>query len=152
MTTETTTTTCTGDPCHLHGWAFEGGRWRQACGCRPAAAPPCPEPRRFLCVCQYGHSRSVALCRVLHGLGLQAVACGFATAPDALPALAAWADVVALLTPEAAPLIPAAHRHKVADFNVGPDRWSNPYHPELRAILASMVADFFRPRDPEVKP
>ncbi len=98
---------------------------------------------RVLCVCQYGHSRSVALARRLHHRKIVAVAAGWSTGGDALAVLSAWADVIAVMTPEIVNThIPAEHRHKVADFNVGPDRWSNPYNHELLAICDKKIEEF----------
>jgi len=97
------------------------------------------EPVRVLCVCQYGHSRSVALARELHSRGVVAVACGVATAGSGLRRLAEWATHVALLDDALRGSIPAEAVSKLVSFHVGPDRWVNPYHPELRSILADMV-------------
>lgn len=95
---------------------------------------------KWLCLCQYGHSRSVALARRLHHRGIPAVAAGVGTGGDAIAALAEWADTIAVLEPHFAASVPAQHRHKVVVFNVGRDRWSNPYHPELLGILEEMLA------------
>lgn len=98
---------------------------------------------KFLCICQYGHSRSVALCRVLHGKNLPAVAAGYSTSGNAINVLAEWADVIALMTPEAMNRIPKVYQSKVvSDFDIGPDKWSNPYNQELLSILKDKV-DFF---------
>lgn len=96
---------------------------------------------KFLCICQYGHSRSVALCRVLHGLGHSAVAIGAGTSGDAIGSLAPWADKILTLQPGFGRIVPPDHFHKVIEFDVGPDRWVNPYHPELHAILSGMVKE-----------
>lgn len=102
---------------------------------------------KFLCICQYGHSRSVALCRVLHGKAIPAVAAGYSTSGDAIDTLAEWADVIALMTPEAMNRIPKEYQEKVTlHFNIGPDKWSNPYNQELLAILKDKVDFFLRDR------
>lgn len=93
----------------------------------------------YLCVCQYGHSRSVALARVLHGLGRSAVACGWGTAGTGLPHLCWWADKILILDSGFIKYIPETYRFKIVDFHVGPDRWSNPYNQELLGILKQMV-------------
>ena len=93
---------------------------------------------KCLCVCQYGHSRSVALTRVLHRDKVEAAAVGRMTAPAALAVLAEWADVIAVLDRAFVAKLPAEHRHKVTDnFHVGPDVWSNPYSRELDALLVA---------------
>lgn len=94
---------------------------------------------RILCVCQYGHSRSVALCRVLHARKFNAVAVGVGTAGGALAVLAAWADAICVLEPHFGQAVPDDCKHKIRVFNVGPDQWSNPYHPELIKLLEGMA-------------
>lgn len=94
----------------------------------------------YLCVCQYGHSRSVALCRVLHHVKQQAVAVGFQTAPAALISIArTWATKILILDDSYLRYIPEDCREKVVSFHVGPDRWSNPYNVDLLNTLAPMV-------------
>ena len=93
----------------------------------------------MLCVCQYGHSRSVALARALHARKVPAVACGVATAGSALATLTAWAEHVLLLDDALRGAIPVADVGKVISFHVGPDRWVNPYNAELAAILSAMI-------------
>lgn len=94
---------------------------------------------RFLCVCQYGHSRSVALARRLHARHVPAIAAGVGTAGPWFPQLCAWASHVLLLDDALRGSIPAEHAAKVVSFHVGPDRWVNPYHPELAELLERMV-------------
>lgn len=101
------------------------------------------EGRRWLCVCTYGHSRSVALVRELHHHGIPAVACGHATAGDGLYTLSGWADVIALVAGEGLTRIPENCRHKVVSFDVGPDRWSNPYNAELAGIMRDKLNRYF---------
>ena len=93
----------------------------------------------ILCVCQYGHSRSVALARALHARSYDAVAAGTATAGAALPILAEEATDIFLLDDALRGYIPKEFQGKIVSFHVGPDRWVNPYHPELRAILDAML-------------
>lgn len=95
----------------------------------------------YLCVCQYGHSRSVALTRVLHSFGRPAVAAGWMTSGTGLIHLCEWATTICLLEPHFEAHIPHEHRSKIAVLNVGRDRWSNPYHPELHALLQKLVKD-----------
>ena len=90
---------------------------------------------KFLCICTYGHSRSVGACRVLHGLGHQAVAIGTATGHTAATILSVWADKIICMTPEGPQLIPQADKHKIVDCDIGPDRWSNPYNQEMLEII-----------------
>ena len=72
--------------------------------------------------------------RALHHVQLPAIACGWMTAPGALPTLCQWADVVVIMEESFRQHIPAEFAGKVIACDVGHDRWSNPYHPELRAL------------------
>jgi len=94
---------------------------------------------KFLCICQYGHSRSVALARVLHGRGHQAVPVGAGTSPAAIPLLADWADHIVIVQPQFLSAVPAAYHKRTKLFDVGRDRWSNPYNTELLDIFTKMV-------------
>lgn len=96
-----------------------------------------------LCVCHWGHSRSVALARLLHSKGQGAVAIGFASNGGAMDVLATWADRIFVLQADYRQYVPEEHQDKIVVFDVGPDRWVNPYHPELRAILERMYGEKF---------
>ena len=101
---------------------------------------------KYLCVCQYGHSRSVALARVLHGCGETAVAIGWHTSGNAIGCLGEWADKIIVLQSDFLRFIPHQFLSKVVpvdQFDVGPDRWVNPYHAELNAILRERVQQHF---------
>lgn len=95
----------------------------------------------YLCVCQYGHSRSVALCRVLHAKGQQAIAVGLGTAPEWLPFLCNNANKILVLERNYINHIPFDYREKVMEFHVGPDVWSNPYDKALYTLLEQMVKE-----------
>lgn len=95
----------------------------------------------YLCVCQYGHSRSVALCRVLHAKGQQAIAVGWYTTPQWLPYLCRTADKILLLESHYINLIPKEQQYKIIDFHIGPDVWSNPYNKDLFTLLEQMVKE-----------
>lgn len=96
---------------------------------------------KYLCICQYGHSRSVALARLLHGMGQGAVAIGWSTNGGAITPLCEWADRILIVDGHALAHVPINHRHKAVDFQVGPDRWVDPYHPELAQIFERLVAE-----------
>lgn len=98
---------------------------------------------KCLCICQCGHSRSVALSRLLHEKGIPAVAIG-ATTSGAVELLSAWADRVFVLQACFAEHVPLNQRHKVVVFDVGPDRWANPYNQELLGILREMLDKFLK--------
>lgn len=101
---------------------------------------------KILCLCQYGHSRSVALAREFHGRNIAAVAMGVGTAGPWLDAACEAATAICLLDDALIGAIAERHRHKVTSFHVGADRWVNPYHPELAAILRPMVSRFMEDR------
>ena len=106
------------------------------------------EPAKFLCICHYGHSRSVALARVLHARGYPAVAIGHATSADAVRALAEWADVICPLDVGHDSHVPTHLRAKVTHaFQVGPDRWSNPYNTDLLKLLDGKAESFLTVRN-----
>jgi hypothetical protein len=103
---------------------------------------------RVLCVCQYGHSRSVALARLLHAQNIQAVAVGWQTAGcDFLEAIA-WQSTKIITLQDGyfsiiANQIPWFPTKRFCScFDVGPDRWVNPYNPELADLLSKMFASY----------
>lgn len=100
---------------------------------------------KFLCICQYGHSRSAGLVRSLHAKKQEAVAAGYATSPSALAVLGEWADVIVICSVEYKLRRPELQhlQSKVVYFPIGPDKWSNPYHHELKAICDTFVSDIF---------
>jgi hypothetical protein len=106
---------------------------------------------RALCICQYGHSRSVALTRVLRRASngraeykavgnYEAVALGWETAGlSAIALMSGWAEVIFILQQTYLDRIPDRHRGKVVVFDVGPDVWSDPYHIDLYYKLLAML-------------
>lgn len=92
-----------------------------------------------LCVCTYGHCRSVALTRVLHSCGLEAVAVGHHTSPKWLAIMSAVAEKILLLDEDMRRHIMPMHHHKIVVMHVGHDRWVNPYHKELNELLRGLV-------------
>lgn len=90
---------------------------------------------KFLCICAYGHSRSVAMCRVLHSRGHGAVAAGHLTHGGAILPLAEWADKVVVMQEHMRNFVPPQFAHKVEVIDIGPDIWSNPYNHELLTLL-----------------
>lgn len=67
---------------------------------------------------------------------------GWATAGSALAPLASWADKIIVLDGDH--IVGMGCKEKMLRFRIGPDRWSNPYHPEL----ARLCKDYF---DKEIK-
>lgn len=58
---------------------------------------------------------------------------------SAIPHLAMWADKIILMVPSHRTLISPADQYKIRIFNVGPDRWSNPYNAELQELIGRMA-------------
>lgn len=83
----------------------------------------------------------MALTRVLHGRFIEAVAVGAMTAPSAIACLAAWADKVIVLQKDFVIAVPIELRHKILIWDIGPDRWSNPYNQELLTLLEGLVRE-----------
>lgn len=96
-------------------------------------------PKVHLCICQWGHSRSVAMTRILHGNGFQAVACGYAGSITALEFLSERADVILIAASYMSSFVPEQHRHKVVDLDIGEDRWSNPYNHDLLDLCKGRI-------------
>lgn len=65
------------------------------------------------------------------------------TAGSALAELCEWATDILILDDSFMEKIPAGFRSKVQSLHVGIDRWSNPYHPELFALVKGMVEQKF---------
>lgn len=96
---------------------------------------------KVLCVCKMGHCRSVALSRALHEQGYEAVAIGWGTSGTALRLLCDWADVIAVMEARFIKFVPTDFKQKVVDFDIGRDRWKNPFHKELTGIVATMLKE-----------
>lgn len=100
---------------------------------------------KFLVICQYGHSRSVALKRSIDGIKPEgthaAVAIGWATSGDAIEVLAAWADRILVMCGHAYEHIPEEHKSKIIDCQLGHDQWSNPYNQDLRLKCNQLLKD-----------
>lgn len=95
---------------------------------------------KFLCICQYGHCRSVAMARALQSRGQIAVAIGHATSGDAIKLLAPWADRIIVMQTCFVGKVPEAQHYKVKVCDVGPDVWVNPYHQDLRRKCESFLS------------
>jgi len=93
----------------------------------------------ILCVCKYGHSRSVAATRLLHRHGLEAIACGWHTNPKLLLQLCDMADRIIVLEASYRAYIPLHHWEKLSICDVGADKWRNPYDDELIELLKPMI-------------
>lgn len=101
---------------------------------------------KALCVCQYGQSRSVGLARCIRKLrqGHEAASVGWESSPSALPYLCHWAEVIFVVEPSYLGKIQPQHRPKVVLLDLGPDIWSNPYHPDLYAKCLYLLGRYLR--------
>lgn len=86
------------------------------------------------------------MCRALHAAGHEAVAAGIGTAPSVFRVLSEWADRVvymdrAIFDNRDSVVVYCKDRHKQVLADVGRDRWSNPYHPELRKLCEAFVPE-----------
>ena len=101
---------------------------------------------KILCICQGGNVRSVCLKHTLNDMGHDALAVGYGeNSRETISALVAWADKIVLLIPvfhDAISEAIATHGGKpVVYYNVGEDVWGNPFHPELKAKIRTMVKE-----------
>ena len=100
---------------------------------------------KFLCVCEGGNCRSVALAQQLKERGHDAVAVGWRyNSPEVIVMLALWADTVVFLQDFPNPYgiwILEEHRQKVRILDVGPDRWYVAQHPELNDIIRAKLSE-----------
>lgn len=117
---------------------------------------------KILTVCQGGHVRSVALKYLLHygGYGQHdVIACGWqSNTQETREMLYEWADLIIVMQPEFAQFVPEKFHTKwkpndigtsnwkegdtvrrLYCFDVGQDRYGNAFHPELQAMLRSMI-------------
>ena len=88
---------------------------------------------KFLCVCDGGNVRSVALAFVLHEqMNHEAIPVGrLRVSKDTMSMLCTWADVVVILQPHMDESIPKKFKNKLLCVDVGPDRYGIWIHPEL---------------------
>jgi predicted protein tyrosine phosphatase len=100
---------------------------------------------KFLCVCEGGNVRSVSLAFALkYPYGMEALACGWRSAcQETLAMLCQWADRIIVMQPNFAEKLPPGFEEKVRCVDVGPDRFGNPFHPELLPFLQKTVQDWF---------
>jgi predicted protein tyrosine phosphatase len=100
--------------------------------------------KKFLCVCEGGNVRSVALAFVLKEFhNRDAIACGWRFAEnDTLEILCKWADAIVVMQPHFKDKLPEAYREKALVVDVGPDRFGSPFHPDLYEFLKNVTEDW----------
>src|SRR3990167_1193259 len=94
---------------------------------------------KWLCVCEGGNVRSVAMAKELKQRYHQdALAVGIRKNDQANVAmLCAWADVIVLMQPEFGYKLIRSMRRKVRVVDVGVDRYHTATHPELVAQVSA---------------
>lgn len=109
---------------------------------------PVEKPKlRIVTMCQGGHVRSVGLKYLLrYSFGHDVIACGWeGNTEEAREMLFKWADYIVVMQSEFAKYVPEKHHNrpdksrKLFAYDVGEDRYGNPFHPELQRMLEGMV-------------
>lgn len=90
---------------------------------------------KIVTMCFGGNVRSVGLKSLLHTkYGHDAVACGHSfNTLETRKMLFAWADYIVVMMKGFEEYVPSEFRHKTFLYDVGEDRYGNPFHPELQA-------------------
>ena len=104
---------------------------------------------KILTVCRGGHVRSVGLKYLLH-YGVEerhdVIACGYeSNTQETREMLYSWADYIVVMQPHFAEYVPEKFHNsedgarKLFCYDVGEDRFLNPFHPELQGSLKQMI-------------
>jgi predicted protein tyrosine phosphatase len=101
--------------------------------------------KKFLCVCQGGSCRSVALAFLFkYKYGQDSLACGWeGNTPETLNMLCEWADGIFILESHFKEKIDEKYHHKLSVYDVGPDRFFQ-INKELLSILDDMIKNHFK--------
>ena len=104
------------------------------------------EPKKkFLCICEGGNVRSVAMARTLKDNFKQnAVAMSWACNDNVILEFAAsWADYILLMQPKfierLSDKLKLENGHKIRIVDVGPDRFGTASHPELYEFVSKVA-------------
>ena len=93
---------------------------------------------KIVTICAGGQVRSVAAKAVLTEQGHDVLAVGaLNNSKQTVEMLCAWADKIIVM--DDALLVAAAEPGKLSYLNVGPDRWGNPFHPELQSLVREKI-------------
>jgi hypothetical protein len=101
---------------------------------------------KYLCICQGGNSRSVAMAYVLkYALDGDALSCSAEkNTSETIKMLGEWADKIIIMQPGFIGVVPLELRDKVLCVNVGPDVWCNGLHPDLANLCGSKFAELVK--------
>lgn len=101
---------------------------------------------KVVTVCQGAHVRSVALKYLLtYKYSHEVLACGWeSNTPETRNMLFEWADIIVIMQKKFEKYIPEKYRddgdrRKLYCYDVGEDRYGNPFHPELQQMLIQMI-------------
>jgi len=102
-----------------------------------------PSAIRFLCVCEGGNCRSVALALMLKATKQHdAIACSWKDISEqTFHMLAAWADAIIVMEAYMAEKIPEPWQDKLNILDVGVDVWANPFNQELWAKIGDLLKE-----------
>lgn len=86
------------------------------------------------------------MARHLHGLNIKAVPCGVVAASFVqIQSLASVSHAIVCMQPDYADFIRnvvGIQHHRLLVFDVGPDRWVNPYHAELQLLVKDLFESY----------
>lgn len=101
---------------------------------------------KIVTTCQGGHVRSVALKYLLtYKYNHEVLACGWeSNTLETRTMLYNWADYIVIMQREMEQYIPDEFktdggRRKLYCYDVGPDNYGNPFHPQLQKMLDEMI-------------
>jgi hypothetical protein len=104
---------------------------------------------KFLCICEMGSVRSVAMAIALKESWQEALAAGWRTSKEGtLKMLCDWADAIIVMQADIVPLLEGQmgkggfDPRKLVIVDVGPDIYGSPVHSQLINSLRSIVADW----------
>jgi predicted protein tyrosine phosphatase len=106
-----------------------------------------PKRLKVVTTCRGGHVRSVGLkYRLTYVYGHDVIACGHeSNSEEVRRMLYEWADVIVIMESYMEEYIPKEFhitkdgKRKLFCYDVGEDRFGNPFHPELQAMLENMI-------------
>lgn len=95
---------------------------------------------RFLCVCEGGNTRSVAMAYTLkYNFNQEAVPVSYVKcSQESLDYFSKWADKIIVMQPQFSDKF-EKWKKKLVVIDVGPDRWLNPLHKEIQTIVSEIA-------------
>jgi hypothetical protein len=102
--------------------------------------------KKFLTICEGGIVRSVSLAAVLRWDFKQDAVplSGAKSSDEVISLLSDWAEYIIVMWNPAVERIPKRNIGKIRLFDVGPDIWGNPMHPELRDLMGLKAEEWKR--------